>query len=292
MIRSTLILATVTLLGIFSLESFAQENQFILKVANYNVKGLPLPWLKHKKRFPKIIEDLKKLDEEGRGPHIISFQEAMSSKTKVLHENLNFPYRAKGPKRKFLKSNAGLETLSRFPITSHKTLAYSRCAGFDCLARKGLQYLKIQIPGVPSEIQLINTHMQAGPGKKGYPKDSRTKEVRAHQAAEYMSFLYSQAEQDLPLFLIGDFNFRQSNELYAWFLALTGTDNVAYQCAVELECAGSEDPYRIWLKLIDHQFYSNGNNQLTIRPIHFETLFTDRKNTDHDLIMVHYLISW
>jgi hypothetical protein len=287
-----ILVATLFAIILLSTNIEAQENQFILKVANFNVKGLPLPWLKHKKRYLRIVDDIKKLEAKGDGPHIISFQEAMALKTRVLHENLNYPYRARGPNRKGLKSNSGLETLSHFPISAEKTLAYDRCISWDCLSKKGLQYFKVKIPGVPTEIQIINTHMQAGPSSDPITPRWKTDEVRAHQAGEYADFFYEHRDHASPILLIGDFNFRQYNDLYDWFEAMLGVENAAYFCGVEKSCTGSSNPYEIWLKMIDHQFYSSGTGRVRIRPIHFETLFTDRLNTDHDLIMTHYLITW
>ncbi len=39
--------------------------------------------------------------------------------------------------------------------------AYRYCAGFDCLANKGVMMVHVDLPGLPEGLDIVNTHMNA-----------------------------------------------------------------------------------------------------------------------------------
>ncbi len=272
-------------------------NSKVLRVMNYNIKGLPLPWLKHKKRYLRIAKEIKSMRTTGVGPHVLSLQEAIAKKTKYVQKTLKYPYYKKGPKGKGFRANAGLETLSEFEIVEENEFVYKRCASFDCLSRKGVQHTRIRIPGMPVDIDFYVTHMQAGPTGDIITPNWYTTMVRELQAVDYFQFVNRTHNPNNLMILFGDFNFRQKSGLYHVFVDTLDVQDAAYDCSTIYACAGAKDPMAAWVSNIDHQFYqAPANGQVSIRPVYFDKLLHDNTGgkvlSDHDAAMVHYLLEW
>ena len=279
-----------------SIDSYAQESSFVLKVMNYNVKGLPVPWVKKKKRFKNIAKELISLRNQGQHPHVLNIQEAMSRKVKIIREAIKSPHSQKGPKGKWFRISAGLETFSEFEIVETNQMVYKRCASYDCLSRKGVLHTRIRVPGMPVDIDIYSTHMQAGPTGDIITPKWYTTMIRELQSLDYYAFVArTKGEKNIALH-IGDFNFKPKTGLYPVFVDTLNLTNSILECA-NLGCAGDTDPYSTWENLIDHQFYNapEGGPIVEFRPIYFDQLLKDPTGkvfSDHDATMVHYLITW
>lgn len=187
----------LALLGLGSTPGFCRE----LRVASYNVWGLPSPLLRHGERFDRIPDAINALDAD-----VVLIQEAFTDKAQALTRLFNFPYFAWGPKSRFLHFSSGLLILSRFPIEETARITYTHCGGVDCFANKGALYAKIRIPRgskigtakgdlQDSKVSVFNTHLNAN----GH------EDVRASQAAHLLRFVRSYS-QGLPTVVGGDFN--------------------------------------------------------------------------------------
>ncbi|MBT6326661.1 MAG: hypothetical protein HOJ35_11880 [Bdellovibrionales bacterium] len=272
----------------------ANSKQFVLKVMNYNVKGVPVFWYWHF-RHKYIGHHLVTLKESGKGADIIALQEMMSRRTRKIHKITKYPNRDQGPKGKWFRTSSGLEILSEYPFleTSHD-IVFNKCKNSDCLSRKGVQHVKIHIPGLPFPIDFYNTHLNAG--------GIENTEIRYSQIKQLNSFIEKTRTPNIPMIITGDFNFKQAQKEYPVFTSKYNPENAAYKCGISQSCEGHPNPYEIWLHhLIDHQFYHPGsNNKITITPIYYDHYFTDIKVgkymkvelSDHPAVMVHYLIDY
>ena len=144
-------------------------------VMTYNLEGLPWPARSGRPaKLKEIAARLKGMHEDGTAPDIVLFQEMFSSAAKKAVAASGYGAIAPGPRRvsspedgperklsgkaKPLKGELGLRVLgsglsiaSRYPIIERDREAYGRraCAGFDCLANKGIMMARIYLPQVP-----------------------------------------------------------------------------------------------------------------------------------------------
>jgi endonuclease/exonuclease/phosphatase family metal-dependent hydrolase len=154
----------------------------------------------HKKlrQAPAIIPQL--------GADIIHMQEVFIKRAKDLGRMKEYPYVAWGDGPKGIKVlGSGLLIASKYPLSDIDTLTYSACSGSDCLARKGAMYAKVTIPGY-GEIDLINTHLNAGTNRK-------TKEKQLKQLEDFVASKRSHR----PLLIMGDFNLEPDTIFYRTF---------------------------------------------------------------------------
>ncbi len=190
-------LAAIFIVSLFSLPTSATE----LKVMSYNVWGRPFPLPRKPARFKKKIpQALVKTKAD-----IIGIQEAFTRSSKNLERMGEYLHFAKFNKRGFLKTGAGLLTLSKYEIEKVKTMNFSKCAGTDCFAKKGVLFTRIIIgPGL--KVDVYNTHLNAA------GKDS----IRELQINETAKFIKKNSNQ-YPVFLIGDMNTYPMQDNYSEF---------------------------------------------------------------------------
>lgn len=155
-------------------------------------------------------------------------QEAFAPRVSELWEtaSIAYPHRARGPlPTSFLGVCGGLYILSRYPIVEHAQESFGSdlCASWDCLANKGVQMVRIAVPGLPEPLEVYNTHMQA----------SRTSDgIRVKQVAKLAAFFKQHHRAGAPVIFGGDFNFRpgSGHASYALFRKLTGLRHSAEEC--------------------------------------------------------------
>ena len=304
--------------GIYSVE---------ISVLIYNVEGLPWPIRKKRKnQIRNIGYLLGEMRAVGAEPDIVLLQEAFTMKSDPIPKFGGYPNVVGGPKsnhkaeklprelnpefydeRSFWKGekfgkfvNSGLAILSNFPILEKHAQPYRRgaCAGFDCIANKGMVSAIIQIPGVPEPIALFNTHMQSIDASGVDLERSRT----AHnlQADEMVEFLTSDLmARGIPLIVAGDFNTKHDEELLNYISKNENPINtVRYYCTQVVDDCHirmSFDSDAPWTDTQDLQAFFSGN-LVTIRPIAIEAMF-DRPIggkilSDHDGYFVEYRLSW
>ncbi len=153
---------------------FAQSSQVPFTVLSYNIKGLPHitapSW--SQERYSIIAKMLAQRVRDKTAPDVVLLQEAFSKDTLPLLNQSGYPYYSQGPSNQGVDSqgrfkkvlNGGLYILSRYPILESGFINFERkiCETWDCQANKGVQYIKIKIPGLQQIITIFNTHMQAG----------------------------------------------------------------------------------------------------------------------------------
>ena len=159
-----------------------------VSVMTYNVEGLPFPArIGRGSSLAQIGARLQELRAAGQQPHIVVLQEAFSEAAKKIGEQGGYRYMASGPSidmaaaslgdsdektlrastsmfkgegiGKFLDS--GLMILSDYPIVAVHKVAFPSCAGFDCMANKGAVMAFIQVPGVPTPVAVVDTHLNS-----------------------------------------------------------------------------------------------------------------------------------
>lgn len=291
-------------------------------VMTYNLEGLP--WPARSGRPPKLQEiglRLAAMHENGTAPDIVLFQEMFSSAAKKAVAASGYAAIAPGPRRvsspedgperkisgksKPLKGELGLRVLgsglsiaSRYPIIERDREAFGRraCAGFDCLANKGVMMARIHLPGVPVPLDVFNSHMNS----RGASKVPERRNLEAHrrQVAMASAFIADTSDADHPLIFGGDFNMRHSEPRWEGFSEYHPLNLVHRYCIDEVdrcEVLMSWDGDAPWKDTQDLQFFADGR-RVEIRPVKVEAMFDGSEEqpqlSDHDALKVTYEIQW
>lgn len=293
-----------------------------LRVLTYNIEGLGWPARKGRaNQLREIGERLQRLRESGAGPDVVMFQEMFSGPAKHAVAATGFPAIVTGPRRTSRPQDStaeplpgkaklkrgeigihltggGLAIASRYAITETDRRAYGRrsCAGIDCLSNKGVVMARIVIPGVPSPVDLYNTHMNS----RGASRAPAARSLAAHdrQSLEASEFIDRTHEDDSPLVFGGDFNMRNSEDRwdnFSRYQSLAVVHKVCadplYGCDVRMSWDGDEP----WMDTQDLQLFWPGNS-VSLRPIRVEAVFDGGPSgsalSDHDGFMVTYQLGW
>ncbi|KAA9019761.1 endonuclease/exonuclease/phosphatase family protein [Sphingobium limneticum] len=293
-----------------------------LTVLTYNIEGLG--WPARSGRAPSlraIGERLAALRTEGRAPDIVLFQEMFSGAAKRAIAATGYPAIVTGPRRttraegvtkeslpgrSHIKrgelglhfTGSGLAIASRYPIVHVDMHAYGRrsCAGIDCLANKGIMLARIAIPGVPTPIDIYDTHMNS----RGASRAPAHRNLAAHdrQSLEASAFIDRSHEDAYPLIFGGDFNMRHSEDRWENFSRYQSLNLVHRVCAdpasgcdVRMSWDGDEP----WMDTQDLQFFWPGDT-VSVHPIRVEAMFDGGPSgpelSDHDGFLVTYMLSW
>jgi endonuclease/exonuclease/phosphatase family metal-dependent hydrolase len=293
-----------------------------LKVLTFNIEGLGFPARSGRAaELKQIGARLAAMRAAGTGPDIILFQEMFSGTAKAAVAASGYPAIASGPRRTTRASGStsealpgkaklkrgevglhftgsGLAIASRYPILSTQMRAYgkSACAGIDCLANKGIMLARIAILGVPTPIDIYDTHMNS----KGASKAPEPRHLAAHdrQALEASQFIDSTHDDAFPVILGGDFNMRHSEsrwENFSRYQSLSLVHRVCADQASECDVRMSWDGDAPWMDTQDLQFFWSGD-LASIRPVRVEAVFDGSPDSpqlsDHDGFMVTYRIEW
>lgn len=293
-----------------------------LKVLTYNIEGLGFPARSGRSRqLGEIGKRLAEMREAGAGPDIVLFQEVFSRAAQRSVAATGYPSIAAGPRRKTgaigsrtdpLPGNrrlgrgevglrligSGLAIASAYPIiwTDMRAFGPRSCAGVDCLSNKGIMLARIHVPGVPTPIDVFNTHMNSrGASRAPERRNLAAHDRQALEASEFIDLAHIDAN---PLIFGGDFNMRGSETRWENFsryqdLILAHRACAAPQsgCEVKMSWDG-DDP---WMDTQDLQFFWPGQ-LVTLRPVRIEALFDDSEGSprlsDHDGLLVTYRLSW
>jgi endonuclease/exonuclease/phosphatase family metal-dependent hydrolase len=293
-----------------------------LDVLTYNIEGLSWPARTGRAESLRAIgARLAELRAAGEAPDVVLFQEVFNGASVRTVETLPYasiaagPARSEsrvrrpgrslpGPRRPFrgelgLKlQTAGLAIATDFPIVAINSAPFPRrsCAGFDCLANKGVLHMEIEIPGVPGTVHLFNTHMNS-------QGSSRVPARRYHAAHEQQtrfiaSFIHDIAGLEAPLILGGDFNMRRSELRFGAFdqtqplmLVHRVCTEAPESCDVRMSWDGDEP----WMDTQDLQLFWRGES-VDVRPVRVEAMFdggpSGPRLSDHDGFRVAYELSW
>jgi endonuclease/exonuclease/phosphatase family metal-dependent hydrolase len=291
-------------------------------VLTYNIEGLGWPARRDRAlQLRQIGERLAAMRKAGTGPDVVLFQEMFSGPAKAAVLASDYPAIVTGPRRTtrpegstgdrlpgkskmkrgevgLHMTGGGLAVASLYPITHIDVRAYGRrsCAGLDCLANKGIMLARIVMPGVPTPIDIYNTHMNS----RGASRAPARRNLAAHdrQALEASEFIDRTHDDALPVLFGGDFNMRHSHERWDNFsryqsLALVHQvcADPASQCDVHMSWDGDAP----WMNTQDLQFFWRGD-QVSIRPVRVEAMFdggpSGPKLSDHDGFKVTYELRW
>lgn len=297
---------------------------FDLKVLIYNVEGLPWPARKNRgAKLDAIGDELARRRVAGQAPDIVLLQEVFTRRAAAIGERSGYRNILPGPfasdrhssvapavptsfkaARRFFKGErsgkllgSGLQVLSDFPIQAYHRVPFSAnaCAGYDCLANKGVMLARIWVPGMPTPVDVFTTHMNS-------QKASGVNLQRAHAAHRYQTdqsaaFLAQARDAANPLIFGGDFNMRRAPNRLDHFTYSKPYHIVRHYCTVIEDCdvRMSWDGDAPWLDTQDLQGFDDGA-VVKVRPLRVEAVFdkpsTGGKLSDHDGYEVTYRLSW
>jgi endonuclease/exonuclease/phosphatase family metal-dependent hydrolase len=293
-----------------------------LRVLTYNVEGLGFPARRNRAhRLNQIAQQLAAHRLRGTAPDIILFQEVFSASAQKALANTGYPAIVQGPRRStkpldttrtplpgrskvtrgeigLRLTSSGLAIASRYPIIAAENVAFSKrsCAGIDCLSNKGVMLARVMIPGVPTPVDVYNTHMNSQGASRAPQKRHRA--AHARQVGETSFFIDATHDDRFPLVFGGDFNMRESKPRWETFSAHQPLRLVHHVCQdptsacdVKMSWDGDEP----WMDTQDLQFFWSGS-PVAIAPISIEPMFDGSpgspKLSDHDGLMVTYRLSW
>ncbi|HKY81105.1 MAG TPA: endonuclease/exonuclease/phosphatase family protein [Sphingobium sp.] len=215
-----------------------------LSIMTYNVKGLPWPVAMGRgEALERIAARLTDLRRAGRQPHVILLQEAFSSEAASLATRAGYRHVAVGPDADLRTATAadasdiqyirqarwdrgeqlgkqvgsGLMILSDYPITGADRMAFPdfACAGFDCLANKGVLIAHLDVPGC-GRVSIVNAHLNAR--KAAMVPVARSARAYRRQVELMARFVARHVPRDRTLILGGDMNIgHDPNRRHAYF---------------------------------------------------------------------------
>jgi endonuclease/exonuclease/phosphatase family metal-dependent hydrolase len=293
-----------------------------LDVLTYNVEGLSWPARTGRAAPLRAISArLAELRASGEAPDVVLLQEVFSRNAVRAVESLPYPSIAAGPARSedrvrraggslpgprrpfrgelgLKLQTAGLAIAADYPILTVNSAPFPRrsCAGFDCLANKGVLHAELQIPGVPGTLHLFNTHMNSQ-GSSRVP--ARRHHAAHRQQAQFLaSFIHDIAGFEAPLIFGGDFNMRHSELRFDAFDRTQPLLLVHRVCAEQPETCDvglSWDGDAPWMDTQDLQLFWPGD-AVAVRPVRVEAMFdggpSGPRLSDHDGFRVVYELSW
>ena len=238
--RKSWMLAAVALLGVSPASNLHPAVQApstmpadTLSVMTYNVKGLPWPVaLGRDEALSSIGDRLLQLRTLGRQPHVVALQEVFSDEAKTIGRRTGYAHVISGPSAglqgdpptsasdiafaaagrwskgetegKFV--NSGLQILSDYPVIRVRRAAFPSyaCAGFDCLANKGVLLVSIVVPGSAVPVDVVTTHLNSR--HSAHVPETRSLYAYRRQLAFLGQFVAANHNPASPLILAGDFN--------------------------------------------------------------------------------------
>lgn len=215
-----------------------------LSVMTYNVEGLPWPirWGRDKS-ISMIGAHLARLRRQGTQPHVVALQEAFTAEARRIGVAGGYRYVAFGPDRNAVGAAArrsgdirfqsgasfwkgewsgralgsGLEILSDYPIRSLRRQPFPTyaCAGFDCLANKGMVMAMIAVPGAADPVAIVDVHLNSRRASGVAPV--RSDYAFRRQVDAIGGFLKANVPAGIPLIVAGDFNIGRAADRRAYF---------------------------------------------------------------------------
>jgi hypothetical protein len=274
----------------------------------------------------KIAHALRSLRDKGLEPDIILLQEAFLPVVSEIADIAGYPNWVAGPgpddlgpkysdrasaafveNRNFWKGEkwgkrqpSGLLVASDFQIVEHIKFPFFEweCAGFDCLANKGLTLTRLRIQGLPDLLEVVTAHYNAK-GASGVPIE-RAHEAHRLQVDAALEFLRTTSNFDLPAIWGGDMNMRRSEDRIRYFIQQTGDglNEVSSYCVdnpdrCDLNIGDNSD--QPWFQTQDLQGWADGV-RVSIEPTRMEEIFDEPEDgkmlSDHNGFLVVYRLSW
>ena len=273
-----------------------------------------------------IGDSLAELRRAGTEPDVIMLQEAFIEATAEIPERGGYPNWVAGPTsedlgpeysmrasddfiadRSFWKGeklgkwqSSGLVFASNYPIQVRYSHPFNQweCAGFDCLANKGILTVELDIPGLPDPLAIATTHFNSR-GASGVSSD-RARDAHNLQVDEVNEHLDELGRPYLPFIWGGDLNMRHAEDRIEYFVerSMGALNEVSSYCTDNPDdCEvlikwGTDTP---WYDTQDLQGWSPGA-RVDIRPIQIMEMFEDPVDgvmpSDHNGVLVRYRLTW
>lgn len=295
-----------------------------LRVLTYNVQGLPWPLrLDSERSMEQIGRELRRMRGNGTAPHIVFLQEAFTDAAEQLIDLAGYSYSARGPaatdppppasqyisdefrkERRLIDgegwgkwADSGLYILSDYPILEQSARPFSRdaCAGWDCLANKGVLFARIELPGLPVPLQVFTAHLNSRIDA-GVP-ERRSLTAHRAQVRELDAFIERRVDPALPLIFGGDFNTMDAPARFDYLERQLEYPILRKFCVKEPGCPVDLrlDGKAPWLKTQDLQGFQPGRG-VRIRPVQAGLVFEKASHrvrlSDHDGYLVTYELRW
>jgi endonuclease/exonuclease/phosphatase family metal-dependent hydrolase len=207
----------------------------------YNVKGLPWPLASERPAaLRQIGHRLARLRARHLQPDIVVLQEAFTPEAKQIARLSGYPYivegahtRAAPGRRERANRNwllgetqpaivdSGLIILSDLPVLTVARASFppSACAGWDCLAAKGVAMITVNVPN-KGPLTVATAHLNCQ-GASGASK-RRATQAYVRQVRFLSAYLSAKRHSNAPLIVAGDFNLgRRPQRIAALHAALT-----------------------------------------------------------------------
>lgn len=285
-----------------------------ISVLTYNVAALPWPIAQGRPQaLDRIATRLAAMRARGTQPGVVVLQEAFTAEAKAIGDRAGYPYQVQGPVLRdgpgdpngdwYLAEtsgsavDSGLVILTDYPVVRVERAAFPEgaCAGYDCLAAKGVLLVTVQVPG-RGEVAIAATHLNSRKAS-GAPYE-RTHAAYGKQV-EFLSQFLAARREALPLVVAGDFNRGDRPVRIAALaegLGRLGPQREAFGLSVDRGGALSRSLDAAWIrrKARDMQFLFDGA-RMGIAPLSAEIPFgTEADGTtlsDHMGFTVHYRLS-
>lgn len=203
--------------------AFALPASGELTVLTYNVKGLPWPVASGREQaMARIGERLAAMRREGRQPGVVVLQEAFTPQAKAIGTAAGYAWQVQGPYARSEPGNpvgaswylgetqaamldSGLAIFSDYPVLAVERSAFPQgnCAGYDCLAAKGVLLVTLDVPGA-GPVTVAATHLNSR--KASGAPFARANAAYSRQAAFLGAVMRGRTQTSAPLIFAGDFN--------------------------------------------------------------------------------------
>ncbi len=207
-----------------------------LSVMTYNIKSLPWPIARGRaEAIDAIGKQLSLMRERGIQPHIVLLQEAFTDHAKAIAHAAGYRFVATGPASPSESAapplgfsyasaarwdrgeigagalDSGLMILSDYPIVRSRKIAFpaGACAGFDCLASKGILIAWIAVPGVSEPMAIVDTHLNAR--RATHVSESRADAANVWQLSRLHEIVMREVGSNAPAIFGGDTNVGQAH---------------------------------------------------------------------------------
>ncbi|HKR91558.1 endonuclease/exonuclease/phosphatase family protein [Novosphingobium sp.] len=255
-----------------------------ISVLTYNVAGLPWPLAKKgAEALHAIGERLAWMHARGCAPSVVVLQEAFSRQAKAIAGLSGYRFVVEGPNRRSgawpngverswtlgetegTPVDSGLMVLSDLPVLNVKKAAFPEgaCAGYDCLAAKGVVLVTLELPG-GRKVLVSDTHFNSK--GESYASAERTIDAYRREAYFLARFVAANRPAGAPVIMAGDFNQGQRAARIA--VLQSALDGLAGHSPVDAlrACAGADpqllarsaDARWITWRARDLQFVLNG----------------------------------
>jgi endonuclease/exonuclease/phosphatase family metal-dependent hydrolase len=208
-----------------------------IMVLTYNVQELPWALVGDRSEdLDAIGQRLKQLRLISAAPQVVVLQEAFGENSPAMLKTAGYKHIAMGPDAstprpdpktpldpEFVSAislfagegqapavSSGLIIASDYPILSVEAMPFPKniCAGYDCLANKGVMIVRLAVPGMDKPLEVVTSHLNAG--KKSGVAPERSLYAHSQQLNAFTDFLKTNRTGQSPTIIAGDFNVSHS----------------------------------------------------------------------------------